>query len=178
MRCHEVQPLLGDFIEHQLPPETARQVREHLTHCPACQRKCRTLRYVIGALEAFPIVAEPADLTARVMSQIAPRPVLPRFRVRWMDVIASAAGAGLFMGVLLVPEGLCSPDVWTELGQVLARAQLYLRFWAVQLHDRWMLVAGGLWTVVESGWWLLLFVVAAAALALMAVRERGASLPI
>ena len=174
MRCHEVQPLLADLIEDQLPPERAGQVLAHLAHCTVCQREYRALRHVIAALQAFPIVAEPTDLTARVMAEIQPRQVLPRFRVRWIDVIASAVGAGLFFCMMLVPWRSWSAGVWTELSWVFAKAQLYQRFVALQVHETWGLVADGVWIPVAGGWWLLLGVVAAGAFAVMAIRERHA----
>jgi hypothetical protein len=174
MRCHEVPPLLADLIEDQLPPETAGQVLAHLTHCTICQREYQALRHVIAALEAFPIIAEPPDLTARVMTQIQPREIPPRFRVRWMDVIASAVAAGLFFGMMLVPWRSWSAGLWTELGWALSKAQPYLSSVALPLHDRWGLVADRVWIPLASGWWLLLGVVAAGAFAVMAVRERHA----
>lgn len=174
MRCHDVQPLLADLIEDQLPPETAADVRAHLAQCTICNREYRALGDVIAALEAFPIIAEPPDLTARVMAQIQPREVLPRFRVRWIDVMASAVGAGLFFGMMLVPWGHWSAGLRTELGWALAKAQLDLSSMALQLHDRWALAADRVSTPVADGWWLLLFVVAVVASAAMAVRERHA----
>jgi anti-sigma factor RsiW len=174
MRCHEVQLLLADLIEDQVPPETGRQVRSHLKHCPICQREYRALRHVIAALQAFPIMAEPTDLTARVMAQIQPHQVLPGFRVRWIDVIASAVGAGLFFGMMLIPWRLWSASLWTEFSSVLAKAQLFQRLMALQLHQRWPLVADGVWMPAPSRWWLSLFVVAVGASAVMAVRERQA----
>jgi hypothetical protein len=45
---------------------------------------------------------------------------------------------------------------------------------ALQLHDRWALLADRVWTPAGSGWWLLLFVVAAGVLAVAAVQERHA----
>jgi hypothetical protein len=174
MHCHEVQPLLADLIEDQLPPDTSGLVLAHLTHCTICQREYQALRHVIAALEAFPIAAEPPDLTARVMAQIEPRQILPRFRVRWIDVMASAVGAGLFFGMMLVPWRSWSAGLWTELGWVLTKAQLFVRLGARPLYDVWALVADGVWTPMGSGWFLLLFAVAAGAFAVMAVQERHA----
>jgi anti-sigma factor RsiW len=177
MRCREVQPLLSDFIEDQLPPATTRQVLAHLEHCAECQYKCRALRQVIAALEVFPVVAEPADLTARVMAQIPTRRVPPRLRVRRADVIISTVGAGLLWGTLAAWE-LWSAIFRRELGSVLAKAQPYLRLVTSQLHDTWVPVADRLGTPVGNAWWVLMFGVAATILAVMAVRERRAWLRI
>lgn len=176
MRCREVQPLLPDLIEDQLPPETARQVRAHLTDCTICQREYQALRDVIAALEVFPIMAEPRDLTVRVMAQIERCQVLPRFRIRWADVIASAAAAGFFLGMMLVPWRRWSAGICTELSWVLVETQLLVRLVAVQLHDRCPPVADRFWTPLASAWWLLLFVIAAGAFAVTAVREWRALL--
>jgi anti-sigma factor RsiW len=172
MNCREVRPLLGDLIEGQLPSETAGQVVAHLKHCAECQREHRALRQVIAALEVFPVVAEPDDLTERVMAQIPTWRVLPRFWVWSRGAIAGAVSAGLLSGVLVASWGLWSAIVRTELASVLAKAQPYLGFVTLQLQLRWAPVSDRLGMPMGSVWWVLMFGVAAGVVAMMAVGER------
>ncbi len=176
MHCREVRSLLGDLIEGQLRPETAGQVVAHLEHCAECQREHRAMRQVIAALEAFPLVTEPTDLTERVMAQIPTWRVLPGFRVWSRDAIACALGAGLLSGMLVAWWGLWSAIVRTELASVLARLQPYLDSVTLQLQGGWAAVVDRPGMSMGSAWWVLMFGVVAGVLAMMAVEERQARL--
>jgi anti-sigma factor RsiW len=176
MHCREVQSLLGDLIEGELPPETAGQVVAHLEHCAECQREHRVMRQVIAALEAFPTVTEPADLTERVMAQIPTWRVLPGFRVWSTDAIVGAVSAGLVLGMLVASSGLWSAIVRTELGSVPARIQPCLGLVALQIQGSWAAVADRLGMPMGSAWWVLMFGVVAGVIAMMAVEERQARL--
>jgi hypothetical protein len=81
------------------------------------------LATVAKALEAWPLVEEPADLTARVMAQVRRRPTLPPFRLRWSDLAISLAGAGVVFAALILWRHLAgagrslfhSPDAYLRL---------------------------------------------------------------
>jgi anti-sigma factor RsiW len=176
MHCREVQSLLGDLIEGELPPETAGQVVAHLEHCAECQSEHRVMRQVIAVLEAFPTVTEPADLTERVMAQIPTWRVLPGFRVWTADAIVGAVGAGLLSGTLVAWWRLWLAIVRTELGSVLAGLQPYAGLVTLQLQGSWAAVADRLGMPIGSAWWVLMFGVVAGVIAMMAVEERQARL--
>jgi len=108
---------------------------------------------VVAALESWPLVAEPAELTARVMAQVRPRPgvspsaplpstmlgtgrtgagsspVLPGFRIHWSDLAISLAGASLVFAATLLWRYLTSTDL-----AYLYRAQMSLRLEMLRLE--------------------------------------------
>lgn len=178
MHCHEVERLLVDLTDHELPTETARQVREHLRLCAGCQTRWNALCEVVEALEAFPMVVEPAHLTAQVMTRIVPRSGVARFRLSWTEFVGSAAGAGLFLGFLLGWQGLSSLVFPEELVSVLARAEVCLGLLALRLDLRLMLLGQDVAAATLNGWWLVLPMVVASALLVLAARERGALLSV
>lgn len=102
MRCLDVEMELQAYVDGELSPERAVVLEQHLTACDACRAKVARLRAVVVALKTWPLVAEPARLTARVMAQVRLRPALPRFRLGWSDFVISLGGAGLAFAAMLV----------------------------------------------------------------------------
>jgi hypothetical protein len=66
------------------------------------------------AIETWPLVTEPADLTARVMAQVKPRLEKPHFRLCWSDVAVSLVGAGMAAIALPLWQVLTSADSWAR----------------------------------------------------------------
>ena len=145
MRCFDVQMELEAYVDGELGPERVALLERHLAGCEGCRAELARLRAVVGALKSWPLVAEPAQLTARVMAQVRPLPgvgaayaeprrrvepqALPSFRIRWSDFAISLAGAGLiFVAALLwrylTPTGLT----------YLHRIQMYLRLEMLRLE--------------------------------------------
>ena len=114
MHCLDVQVELQTYVDGDLSPERAVLLERHLASCDSCHAKLTSLQAVVTALETWPLVVEPADLTAQVMARVRSRPALPAFRLRWSDFAISLAGAGLvFVAVLawryLAPAALDYP---------------------------------------------------------------------
>jgi anti-sigma factor RsiW len=129
MRCLDVQIELEAYADGELSPERAALLERHLVGCDACQAELARLQAVVAALETWPLVTEPAQLTARVMARARPRPALPGFRLHWSDFAISLAGAGLVFATTLLwrylaPTGLV----------YLHSAQMYLRLELLRLE--------------------------------------------
>ena len=117
MRCLDVRLELEAYVDRELSPEQATLLERHVADCDSCRAELARLQAVTAALETWPLVAEPAQLTARVMGQVRAhpamqaRPAAPRFRIYWSDLAISLAGAGLaaaiaLAGYHLAPAGL------------------------------------------------------------------------
>jgi anti-sigma factor RsiW len=100
MHCLDAQMALEAFVDKELDPKQAKCLEAHLAECDECRAELAYLQTAEKALETWPLVAEPADLTARVMAQVKPRIEAPRFRLRWSDVAVSLSGACLAAAVL------------------------------------------------------------------------------
>ncbi len=74
MRCAEVTRQLQLYIDNQLTLEQVRALEAHIAECAACQHEMRLLAGVVAALHDLPLVAEPEDLTMRVMQRVAVTP--------------------------------------------------------------------------------------------------------
>jgi anti-sigma factor RsiW len=129
MRCLDVQMELQAYADGELSPEQAALLEQHLTGCDGCRAELARLQAVVAALETWPLVAEPVQLTAHVMARVRPRPALPAFRLRWSDFAISLAGAGLAFAAVLAWHYLAS----TSLAH-LYHAQMVLRLEMLRLE--------------------------------------------
>ncbi len=129
MRCLDVQMELQAYADGELSPERAALLEQHLTGCDGCRAELARLQAVVAALETWPLVAEPVQLTAHVMARVRPRPALPAFRLRWSDFAISLAGAGLAFAAVLTWHYLAS----TSLAH-LYHAQMVLRLEMLRLE--------------------------------------------
>ena len=105
------------------------------------------------ALETWPLVAEPVDLTARIIAKVAPRVETPRFRPRWTDLILSLCGAGLVAGAGLVFTAL---RLWRlpasiDMTPALQQAVDTLRLQALPLEMLQLEISLGLQPLIGSG---------------------------
>lgn len=153
MRCFDVQVELEAYVDGELSPERTALLEQHLAGCEGCRAELARLQAVVVALGSWPLVAEPAQLTARIMAQVRPRPgvspsarlpstmlgtgrtgaggspVLPGFRIHWSDLAISLAGASLVFAATLLWRYLTSTDL-----AYLYRIQMYLRLEMLRLE--------------------------------------------
>ena len=129
MRCFDVQVELEAYVDGELSPKRAALLEGHLAGCEDCRAELARLQAVVAALETWPLVAEPAQLTARVMVQVRQRPALPGFRIYWSDLAVSLAGASLVFAAALLWRYLFSTDL-----AYLYRTQMYLRLEMLRLE--------------------------------------------
>jgi anti-sigma factor RsiW len=123
MPCLDVQMALQAYVDGESSAERATLVERHLTGCRECRAELARLQAVMAALETWPLVAEPARLTDRIMRQVRPHPAPPAFRLRWSDLAVSMAGAGLVFGAMLCWRDLTSTD-WGRLYRTQMSLQL------------------------------------------------------
>jgi anti-sigma factor RsiW len=151
MHCLDVQPDLEAYVDGELGPERVALLEQHLAGCDACRAELARLQAVVDAMETWPLVAEPARLTARVMAQVRPRPTPPRFRVHWGDLAISLAGAGLAFTFMLLWRYLFStrqiylfrPQVYLRLEMLRLEAVLWMQRLANTGAVAWELVLAG-----------------------------------
>lgn len=90
MRCGEAARQLQLYIDRRLTVEQVRVLEAHIADCRACQRELYLLEKVATLVRDVVPIAEPADLTARIMRQVALTPQRPRERqfVLWRPSLA------------------------------------------------------------------------------------------
>jgi anti-sigma factor RsiW len=135
MPCLDVQIALQAYVDGELGAERAALVEQHLAGCRECRAELARLQAIIAALETWPLVAEPIQLTDRIMRQVKPRPAPPAFRLRWSDLAISMAGAGLAFAAMLCWRNLTSTD-WGRLYRTQMSLQLEMLRLEVLLHAR------------------------------------------
>ena len=64
MRCFDVQMELEAYVDGELSPERTALLERHIAGCESCQAELDRLQAVVAALETWPLVSEPASLTA------------------------------------------------------------------------------------------------------------------
>jgi membrane protein CcdC involved in cytochrome C biogenesis len=96
---------------------------------------------VVTAVETWPVVVEPVDLTARVMARVRVRHIIPAFRLRWIDFGVSLAGASLVFTMLLGWRYLISAN----------SAYLFRMRMALQLELLWLEVLRMAQRLVSTG---------------------------
>jgi anti-sigma factor RsiW len=110
MRCLDVKCDLQAYVDGELGPERIALLERHLANCRGCQAELNRLQTVVTALETWPVVVEPVDLTAQVMTRVRVRHTIPAFRLRWIDLGVSLAGASLVFTALLIWRYLVSAN--------------------------------------------------------------------
>lgn len=71
MRCKEASQQLQLYLDNRLTIEQVRRLEAHLASCSACLEELTIFEKVIDDLETFKVVAEPADLNAKIMRRVA-----------------------------------------------------------------------------------------------------------
>ena len=148
MRCLDAQTALETYVDGELDPERARNLKAHLAGCAECRAELAYLQVAEEAIETWPLLAEPADLTARVMAQVKPRLEKPRFRLRWSDVAVSLVGAGIAAIALPLWQVLTSTDSWA---QTLLQTQDALRLHLLPLEMLQLDITLKLQPLIKSG---------------------------
>ncbi len=101
MNCEEAQRSLSAYLDGELPPQAAGELRRHLSECAQCAGGLEELRRLEAALDALPGTYVPAGFARRV------REAAQAGRVRRMPfggTLTRAAAvlmavAGLYCGV-------------------------------------------------------------------------------
>ncbi|HID86636.1 MAG TPA: hypothetical protein EYP55_04555 [Anaerolineae bacterium] len=100
MRCREASELMSLHLDHRLASDQVAELQDHLIACPRCQREWEAMQRVSFLLMGAPLIAPPADFTAKVMGRLAQREA--RRRLFWGGVVL-LLGA-LSLGALALPS--------------------------------------------------------------------------
>jgi anti-sigma factor RsiW len=109
--------ILNAYLDGELAAEEVAAVAEHLATCASCRAQVTTLGQLFARLERTPDVPIEADLTGRVLAQLAAErwaPTVPR----WAP-FALAAQAVVTL-VILVGAGIALQPVWRTANERLA----------------------------------------------------------
>ena len=74
MRCADATRQLQLYIDYRLTSEQFRVLEAHMSQCSACQYQLLLLEEVSTSLRGMQPIAEPADLTMRIMQRVAESP--------------------------------------------------------------------------------------------------------
>ena len=68
LQCREITDLLADYLEGELPADTARALEIHLEGCPPCIAFVNTYRSTVNAARRIREVEIPPELHDRLLS--------------------------------------------------------------------------------------------------------------
>ena len=75
MTCSQVQSLLEDYLDRELPEATSLTVAAHLEGCPACRAELEMSRKLGEVLKKLPTPAPPAEYWGELQGLVAARTV-------------------------------------------------------------------------------------------------------
>jgi hypothetical protein len=137
-------------------------LEQHLAGCESCKAELVRLESVFEALDEWPVMAEPADLTADVMSRVRAHPIQSPFRIGWSYPVAGLAGAVLVFTSLLTLLYLAPPYQ-----AHLLRSHIMLRLEMLRLES--LLIAQQLASFDPLAWGMISLSVAALVIGLIVV---------
>jgi putative zinc finger protein len=71
MRCSETSKQIQLYLDNQLSLRQVRELEAHIAVCASCQQELLALEVVVGSLQGFGMIAEPANLTVAIMQRVA-----------------------------------------------------------------------------------------------------------
>ncbi len=109
MKCQQAEPILGRFLDRDLPAGRFAAVEEHVRDCRGCAERLDELRWVLAQLEAQPHPKAPSDLAARLHLRLAAEAAparrtafdIVRSVLNWPSLGLGAAVAAALMFVVL-----------------------------------------------------------------------------
>lgn len=96
MRCREASELMSLHLDRRLAPGQVAELQDHLIGCPRCQREWEAMQRVSSLLMGAPLIAPPADFTAKVMGRLAQREARRRLLWGGMILLLGALSLGAF----------------------------------------------------------------------------------
>jgi len=110
MNCRQADERLSAYLDGELTPPEAEEVRRHLASCAACRAAFEQLQRTVQAVKDLPVLPAPEGFRARVMADVqsdagaAVEKKAPRWRMLW-----PAAAAVLIAVVLALISDRPSP---------------------------------------------------------------------
>src|SRR2546422_8093983 len=71
MRCVDAAYYLQLYVDYRLTMEQMRMLEAHIVRCASCRAEMALLEEVAQDIHNLKLVAEPEDLTARIMQRVA-----------------------------------------------------------------------------------------------------------
>jgi anti-sigma factor RsiW len=99
VECHEVEGLLGAYLDGELDPAASMSVRDHLETCAACRRQLANLESIGRMVRRAPYYQAPEPLRAR-LTQARARSSAPSHLLAWAAavlMVASLTGSILYV---------------------------------------------------------------------------------
>jgi predicted anti-sigma-YlaC factor YlaD len=147
MECLDVKAELQAYVDGELSAERVTHLERHLDLCEDCREELTNLEVVVEALETWPLTTESSHLAEAIMTRVRSRPVLPRFRLHFSDLVISLVGSGLILALIL---GLHSLSQSRSLRLLSLRLPMQVEMWRLELQLQIQQLAGA-GTVT---WWL------------------------
>ncbi len=105
VRCSSCEPLLDQYVEGTLAPQTMLAVRAHLSSCASCRSLLHDLKAVDGLLFTTRVPSLPENFTFAVMAEVCSQP-LPRARQHpvwsFLTLYCAAAWVAVIAGIVLM----------------------------------------------------------------------------
>jgi len=157
MKCEQVTSQLSAYMDGELPPQQAEEVRRHLAECPACAEEYRLLSQTWDILladaapEPSPGFTQRFWQKVRAQEQAAPRPARMLLRLlKWAPAMAAGFAVAFLAGWL--SAGGHKPDrTGTLTAQDVAFLQNYDVLEQMELLEDLPLVQAGLTNDSEEG---------------------------
>ncbi|TJY42957.1 anti-sigma factor [Cohnella pontilimi] len=100
MKCNVAVASMHDYLDGDLPRETALSLREHLSACPECRTRFEQLERTEALLLAVPAAEAPAGLEDRILQSL-PGKRRPAAWTGWVRRHPAASAAAFFLIVML-----------------------------------------------------------------------------
>ncbi len=105
MKCEEFEVHLNEILDERRRPEWDERLRLHGETCRGCRDLATAYGVLFEGLFAMPVPEAPADLSARVVEQLQPRPLVST-RLAMLGAVFSTAAAVLVAVHLFSGNGL------------------------------------------------------------------------
>jgi anti-sigma factor RsiW len=122
MNCPQVRPLLGPFLDGEIPLSERHAIQDHLEACPGCRGEYESLADLAAQLSA-PLTAPPrlwTAIAAQLPGQAAPRIFrLSRRALGIAALLVAAVGIGLVAWSGVLPLGSHAHAACVDFGALL-----------------------------------------------------------
>ena len=154
MDCRGHTDLVQPFLDDELEPKTAEELREHGRRCYLCREHLDETRLLFDLLNRLPRDQAPAGFASSVLSALPHRFGARSLRRRARRLSIRVAGLGLAAGLVLLPRLLVHDDGAAGLLDTLGRVATWWYSWAqdVAATLEWMRSANPIeaWSVLRS----------------------------
>jgi len=104
MKCKEIHEFIEAYLDNELPPETRKEVREHLKKCPACREELAAVKRYRKAMTSLKTVPAPDDFLEKVHERLDRSPLRRLLNILFTPVHIKVPleAAGVLATVIIV----------------------------------------------------------------------------